>query len=270
MSTKDEATEMIPFDPVFLKFKRHKVMISNAIKKPFAFLEVLRDNNLITEKMYTDIKDSCTNLVPVPLEELEKKFDPNVLEVLFSPGNLMEYPFPKTLKRSCHRTNCGPKKLIEGTGTHNSVLNKDLLTAAVKKAWPGNPQVPPHLMNGEVMMEEKPPSPRETKQSHQFSIPQIHNDLTRDNSDDENSCLEESTSGTCQSSKDTQRARQAVGICSQEPVNSRNPPTSINTHRRRDAARPFLPAPGTPLEPWFRESGFAIKLVQIPIIIGLH
>ncbi|XP_049989190.1 uncharacterized protein [Alexandromys fortis] len=331
MSTKDEATEMIPFDPVFLKFKRHKVMISNAIKKPFAFLEVLRDNNLITEKMYTDIKDSCTNLVPVPLEELEKKFDPNVLE-------------------SCHRTNCGPKKLIEGTGTHNSVLNKDLLTAAVKKAWPGNPQVPPHLMNGEVMMEEKPPSPRETKQSHQFSIPQIHNDLTRDNSDDENSCLEESTSGTCQSSKDTQRARQAVGICSQgsgfpsgqgprlqnalapfpgsrcgprflsplrrvfrtrirlpvyqgprqqkayhsagqppkqrnshcpltrapdpapkqEPVNSRNPPTSINTHRRRDAARPFLPAPGTPLEPWFRESGFAIKLVQIPIIIGLH
>ncbi|KAM7339620.1 hypothetical protein ACRRTK_000235 [Alexandromys fortis] len=102
MSTKDEATEMIPFDPVFLKFKRHKVMISNAIKKPFAFLEVLRDNNLITEKMYTDIKDSCTNLVPVPLEELEKKFDPNVLE--------------------------------------------DLVTAAVKKAWPGNPQVPPHLM----------------------------------------------------------------------------------------------------------------------------
>ena len=31
--------------------------------------------------------------------------------------------------------------------------------------------------NGEVMMEEKPPSPRETKQSHQFSIPQIHNGM---------------------------------------------------------------------------------------------
>ncbi|KAH0513537.1 Nuclear autoantigen Sp-100 [Microtus ochrogaster] len=98
MSTEDEATETIPFDPVFLKFKRHKVMISNAIKKPFPFLEVLRDNNLITEKMYTDFKDSCTNLVPVQkvvyraLEELEKRFDLNVLWVLFSPGNLMEYP----------------------------------------------------------------------------------------------------------------------------------------------------------------------------------
>ena len=61
MSIENEATEMIPFDPVFLKFKRHKVMISNAIKKPFPFLEVLRDNNLITEKMYT-VSGVCYSL----------------------------------------------------------------------------------------------------------------------------------------------------------------------------------------------------------------
>ncbi|XP_057617268.1 nuclear autoantigen Sp-100-like [Chionomys nivalis] len=98
MSTEDEDTETIPLEPIFLCFKKNKVMISNAIKKPFPFLEVLRDNNLITEKMYTDFKDSCTNLVPVQnvvyraLEELEKKFDPNVLWVLFSPENLSKYP----------------------------------------------------------------------------------------------------------------------------------------------------------------------------------
>ena len=53
MSTDDEDTETIPLDPVFLNFRKYKVMISHAIKKPFPFLEVLRDNNLITEKMYT-------------------------------------------------------------------------------------------------------------------------------------------------------------------------------------------------------------------------
>ena len=41
------------------------------------------------------------------------------------------------------------------------------------------------------------------------------------------------------------------------------------------ARPPFLPSalpfsPGTPLEPWFRESGFVIKLVQLSIVIGAH
>ncbi|XP_057617271.1 nuclear autoantigen Sp-100-like [Chionomys nivalis] len=71
-----------------------------------------------------------------------------------------------------------------------------------------------------------------TRTSHNQASEVI--DLTRDNSDDENIFSEESTSVTCQSSKETQRARQAVGICSQEPENSINPPTSINIHRRRD------------------------------------
>ncbi|CAO2625227.1 Component of Sp100-rs, partial [Lemmus lemmus] len=91
MSTEDEDTGK-------MHFRSHKVIISNAIKKPFPFLELLRDNDLITEKMYRDFKDSCTNLVPVQnvvyraLEELEKNFDLQVLRVLFGPGNRSEYP----------------------------------------------------------------------------------------------------------------------------------------------------------------------------------
>ncbi|KAK7809104.1 hypothetical protein U0070_012198, partial [Myodes glareolus] len=98
MSTEDKNTETIPFKPAFLIFKRHKVMISNAIKKPFPFLEVLRDSSLITEKMYNDFRDSCTNLVPVQevvyraLEVLEKRLDLQVLRVLFCVENMEAYP----------------------------------------------------------------------------------------------------------------------------------------------------------------------------------
>ncbi|KAK7809101.1 hypothetical protein U0070_012195, partial [Myodes glareolus] len=49
-------------------------------------------------------------------------------------------------------------------------------------------------------------------------LPCSNENLTRDDSEDENSCSEESTSVTCQSSKEVQRARQAVGICSQATV----------------------------------------------------
>lgn len=106
MSTDDETTQRIPSAPIFQCFKQNKVMISNAIKKPFPFLEILRDNDLITEKMYEDFKDSCANLVPVQnvvyraLEELEKKFDLKVLLVLFSLGNLNEYPDLKPISES--------------------------------------------------------------------------------------------------------------------------------------------------------------------------
>ena len=40
------------FETVFKHFKRHKVQISNAIKKTFPFFEGLRDRELITNKMY--------------------------------------------------------------------------------------------------------------------------------------------------------------------------------------------------------------------------
>uniref|UniRef100_A0A8C2MYI3 HSR domain-containing protein n=1 Tax=Cricetulus griseus TaxID=10029 RepID=A0A8C2MYI3_CRIGR len=98
MSTEQEDTENNPFKPIFLHFKRLKVSISTAIKKPFPFLEFLRDNELITNKMYDDLQDSCTNLVPLQkvvyraLEELEKRLDMVVLGLLFSDENMKAYP----------------------------------------------------------------------------------------------------------------------------------------------------------------------------------
>ncbi|XP_045708093.1 nuclear autoantigen Sp-100-like [Phyllostomus hastatus] len=80
------------------RFKERKVEISDAIKTPFPFLETLRDNKLITNKIYEESKASCENQSAVPkvvyavLNKMKEKCHLPLLEILFSEFMMKSYP----------------------------------------------------------------------------------------------------------------------------------------------------------------------------------
>ncbi|XP_006890394.1 PREDICTED: sp110 nuclear body protein-like [Elephantulus edwardii] len=87
-------------------FRYQKLEIAYAIHKPFPFLEGLRDRRLISKKLYTDSREACQSLTPLPtivhniLTNLERTFDMTLLGEIFSPNNLSEYPKLQKIQQS--------------------------------------------------------------------------------------------------------------------------------------------------------------------------
>ncbi|XP_045709043.1 nuclear body protein SP140-like protein [Phyllostomus hastatus] len=95
--TSAEAQDIVKLNAGIF-FKRHKVQISNAIKEPFPFLEILRDRGFITNKKYNESQEKLTHEISTQqvvysiLCGLEKTFDLSLLDSLFSKTIMKFYP----------------------------------------------------------------------------------------------------------------------------------------------------------------------------------
>ncbi|XP_013375265.1 PREDICTED: nuclear body protein SP140 isoform X2 [Chinchilla lanigera] len=121
--TGDQSTnEQVSHELIFKHFRKNKVEIATAVTMPFPFLMSLRDQALISEQMYENFQDACTNLVPVTrvvydvLNELEKTFHPSLLKVLFSKTNLQAYPNLNKILRSFQNVSHEYKALLRTNG----------------------------------------------------------------------------------------------------------------------------------------------------------
>uniref|UniRef100_H0XXP5 SP140 nuclear body protein n=1 Tax=Otolemur garnettii TaxID=30611 RepID=H0XXP5_OTOGA len=106
-NTDNKDLDELIFPQLLLKhFRENKVEIATAITQPFPFLMSLRDRAFISQTMFENFQEACRNLIPVPrvmydvLSELERTFDPSLLETLFSKVNLKAYPDLNEIFRS--------------------------------------------------------------------------------------------------------------------------------------------------------------------------
>ncbi|XP_047401022.1 nuclear body protein SP140-like protein isoform X2 [Sciurus carolinensis] len=128
----ESVEEQVLHEHLFRHFRRNKVEIASAITRPFPFLMSLRDRAFISEQMFDQFQEACTNLVPVPrvvyavLTELEKTFSLSLLKVLFSSTNLTAYPDLVEILESFLNVSCEHKALSSWSGGEAEAATKQL------------------------------------------------------------------------------------------------------------------------------------------------
>ncbi|XP_023366057.1 sp110 nuclear body protein-like [Otolemur garnettii] len=131
-----------------------KVEIAYAICKPFPFFESLRDKSFITNRMYNESLEACSNLVPVSrvvhniLTKLEKTFSVSLLMTLFSQINLHEYPNLEMILQSFKDVGAIYGKSSRATPILLEVPTGSAQGCSLQMLPPPPPSHPPHLPRG--------------------------------------------------------------------------------------------------------------------------